>query len=525
MIYGNCQHTHLQNFLEQTDFINYFNLVKVKDVYLKDKSYLDDDTLSKIDLFIYQHVSPAFDPFFCTDHICSKLRPDCIRISIPNFWLSAYFPQHAKNPVIRPNRKYSIAPSGLFPYGDNNINSLLSANVRTENIIKIVSDPDFYDEKTITDNLTKTLNDLNQRENLNKVDIPSVPYLKNAIYSNYMSVTVNHPTNDYFLWLTNSILDCLGINKKRNIDIYPFSKNHIHVPLYPSVIKHLNLNFIKADHCYSFYNESINFEEYVKRYIDHATGYDIYGKDSIGIEKINKISTGDIKLLQCSKSESKIKELYSLFHKYKDFKVNKNTIIYGNKIEYASDGTYQSVPGLMLKFSGVNNMVVIEDGATFKDSTILLNSGGYVHLGNSKYNNLSILNNNIGGKVFIGNSCIIDKQLDIYLNGDNCCKIGDGCVIGSDVNICCQDEHSLLDSNGYLLNPGQPINIGDRVWIGPRVMLLKGTHISDECYVSAGCIVENKFFTSNQVISGAPANTISSGVTWAMSSPENYRCK
>ncbi|STP17767.1 putative capsule O-acetyl transferase [Escherichia coli] len=63
MIYGNCQHTHLQNFLEQTDFINYFNLVKVKDVYLKDKSYLDDDTLSKIDLFIYQHVSSAFDPF------------------------------------------------------------------------------------------------------------------------------------------------------------------------------------------------------------------------------------------------------------------------------------------------------------------------------------------------------------------------------------------------------------------------------------------------------------------------------
>ena len=86
----------------------------------------------------------------------------------------------------------------------------------------------------------------------------------------------------------------------------------------------------------------------------------------------------------------------------------------GNKIEYVSDGTYQSVPGLMLKFSGVNNMVVIEDGATFKDSTILLNSGGYVHLGNSKYNNLSILNNNTGGKVFIGNSCIIDKQLDIY---------------------------------------------------------------------------------------------------------------
>ncbi|HGY7538748.1 TPA: WcbI family polysaccharide biosynthesis putative acetyltransferase, partial [Escherichia coli] len=179
MIYGNCQHTHLQNFLEQTDFINYFNLVKVKDVYLKDKSYLDDDTLSKIDLFIYQHVSSTFDPFFCTDHICSKLRSDCIRISIPNFWLSAYFPQHSQNPVIRPNRKYSISPSGIFPYGDKNINSLLLANIRTENIIKIVSDPDFYDEKTITDNLTKTFNDLNQREKLNKVDIPSVPYLKN----------------------------------------------------------------------------------------------------------------------------------------------------------------------------------------------------------------------------------------------------------------------------------------------------------------------------------------------------------
>ncbi len=85
MIYGNCQHTHLEHFLEQSEFAKYFELVKVKDVYVRDKTFLDDATLSSLDCFIYQHVSAEFDPFFCTDTICSKLHPDCIRIAIPNF--------------------------------------------------------------------------------------------------------------------------------------------------------------------------------------------------------------------------------------------------------------------------------------------------------------------------------------------------------------------------------------------------------------------------------------------------------
>lgn len=64
MIYGNCQHTHLEHFLEQTAFTKYFDLIKVKDVYVKDKTFLDDDTLHSLDCFIFQHISHEFDPFF-----------------------------------------------------------------------------------------------------------------------------------------------------------------------------------------------------------------------------------------------------------------------------------------------------------------------------------------------------------------------------------------------------------------------------------------------------------------------------
>ena len=67
MIYGNSQHTQLEHFLEQSAFSKYFELVKVKDVFVRDKTFLDDKTLNSLDCFIYQHISAEFDPFFCTD--------------------------------------------------------------------------------------------------------------------------------------------------------------------------------------------------------------------------------------------------------------------------------------------------------------------------------------------------------------------------------------------------------------------------------------------------------------------------
>ena len=147
---------------------------------------------------------------------------------------------------------------------------------------------------------------LNPVEKQFSIDIPSVPWLREHLTRKQLCVTVNHPTRDYFVWLADSILRLLGIQGASCAQntLLPFSR-HIHVPIYPSVIKHLGLDFITPTHRYTFYNESCTFEQYIRRYIAHATGANIPGKDSIGIDRVGDLLSGKIKLLPCEQSKQK----------------------------------------------------------------------------------------------------------------------------------------------------------------------------------------------------------------------------
>ncbi|OUO50784.1 acetyltransferase [Desulfovibrio sp. An276] len=526
MIYGNCQHTHLEHFLEKSEFVKYFELIKIKDVYIKDKTYLDDNTLKSLDCFIYQHISHDFDPFFCTDSICSKLRSDCIRISIPNFWLSAYFPQHIYNPVIRPNKKYSIAPSGIFPYGDENINKLLSAGISNDNIVKILSDPDFYDYKTVISNVEKTLSTLEEREKQFLIDIPSVYWIRKYLTSKQICVTVNHPTRDYFIWLANSILSLLEIRSDScdYNDLFPFS-HHIHVPIYPSVIKHLGLNFITSDCRYAFYNESNTFEQYILRYIDHATGSNIPGKDSIGIDRVNDIFSGKIKLLPCERSKQKVEELKKFFTGYNEFSSEANVVIWGEKqMTYPANSSCKDIPGLSIIFDGTGNLIWIHKKAIFNKSIFRLHKNGYIHIGNSRFGNLFISNKfHCGGGCFIDDGCCIcGDEIKINLYGHNFCTIGKGCIFDDKVKIMCSDGHTIFNKDKNIVNINKPVYIGDHVWIGYGVTLLKGTYIPSGCCVAAGSIVNKKFKEENSILAGTPANCIKSNIEWSIKNPEDF---
>lgn len=527
MIYGNCQHTHLEHFLEQSEFAKYFELVKVKDVYVRDKTFLDDATLSSLDCFIYQHVSAEFDPFFCTDTICSKLHPDCIRIAIPNFWLSAYFLQHIYHPVVRPNRKYSISPSGIFPYGDANINALLTAGVKEDNIVKLLSDPDYYDKNAVRANAEKSFSALEAREKEFCIDIPSVSWLRSHLTRTYLSVTVNHPTHDYFAWLADSILRLLNIRGASCVEaaLFPFSRNHIHVPIYPSVIKHLKLDFVTPDQRYTFYNENYTFEQYIRKYIAHATGGNIYGKDTIGIDRVGKLFlSSELKLLPCPQSSQKISELKAFFVGYEQFTPDANTVIYGdNTLTIPGNSSCREIPGLEIKFDGVGNLVWIHKKATFSRSWLRLNSSGYVRIGKSTFGNLLISNTaHYGGALTIGDGCTAGEQLKIQLYGHNLCTIGNDCIFADRVKIMCSDGHTLFDENRNILNANAPVHIGNHVWIGYAATLRKGATVPDGCQVAAGSIVNKAFKETNSILAGIPARCIRSNIQWSIKNPEDF---
>ncbi|MCW9717786.1 WcbI family polysaccharide biosynthesis putative acetyltransferase [Avibacterium sp. 21-599] len=526
MIYGNCQHTHLEHFLEKSIFSKYFKIIKVKDVYVRDKSFLDDDTLSSLDCFIYQHVSENFDSFFSTDAICKKLRADCIKISIPNFWLSTYFPQNIVHPVVRPNKKYSISPSGIFPYGDKNINDLLTIGTKKENIIKILSDYDFYNKNEIIRNMENTFSTLNEREKQFNIDIPSVPWLIENILDKYLAVTVNHPTREYFIWLANSILNYLGIDGScDNVNLHPFAQNHIHVPIYPSVIKHLDIRFIAENHKYRFYNEALSFGEYVDRYISHSIGENIPGKDSINISKFKDINANRIKLIPSTITNKQINNLQFFFKEYQQHQENINTVIWGEKkFTYTENSCCREIPNLEIRFGGINNLVVIHEKAVFNKANIRLFENGYVHIGNSRINSLLITNTlHSGGGCSIGDECSIGENCSIMLLGDNYCSIGNNCLISDKINIMCSDGHTLIDQDNNIINQNDSIFIGDHVWLNHSVTVLRGAIISDNSFVDIGSVVRDTFLEKNLLLSGSPAKCIRSNINWKTINPEYFR--
>ena len=139
---------------------------------------------------------------------------------------------------------------------------------------------------------------------------------------------------------------------------------------------------------------------------------------------------------------------------------------------------------------------------------------------------------NCPARVAIGDSCLVEGDLDIKINlpfqaghaikvgnnvflGRSCefnilsgIEIGDDCLIASQV-IFADVGHAF--NAGELIRlqacPTSPIAVGKDVWIGTRCIVLGGVNIGDGAVVGAGSIV-NKSIPPNEVWAGVPAKFI-----------------
>lgn len=90
-----------------------------------------------------------------------------------------------------------------------------------------------------------------------------------------------------------------------------------------------------------------------------------------------------------------------------------------------------------------------------------------------------------GGRVFIGDKCIIGPNVSIYTT-----------------------NHSVDPVKRF--NGGvelKDVEIGDNVWIGGSVVICPGVHIGNNSVVAAGSVV-TKNFGDNVMIGGVPAKVI-----------------
>ncbi len=308
IIYANCQGRLLENYLSKSFTFNQQYSIKRFPVHIlmAQGTTAPSQVLKQADLFIYQEVKEIHG-IHSSKHLLQKLPANCQRISFPSMYFTGYFPQYCKNPV---NKAYPNYPAGIIPHGDSNIISMLNQGKSRSEIIKSISDPDFYTQEFLLNNLQNTLAELIQREH--NLSIKISEFIKDNYQHYYLFHTHNHPSNILGIYVVNQILKLLGISHLG--DPLSFEQltsealGQIQIPIYPSVIKHLSLTFIDqlkfyTNHC--FCTARMTFNRHIAEYIsfhlltpESASYFFSNGVDLLSQGKLTKAKAALIKAIK-----------------------------------------------------------------------------------------------------------------------------------------------------------------------------------------------------------------------------------
>lgn len=126
------------------------------------------------------------------------------------------------------------------------------------------------------------------------------------------------------------------------------------------------------------------------------------------------------------------------------------------------------------------NRISFGERFTFRDGLhVLIDKNGRLSIGNRCFfnNNCSL---NVLAKITIENDCLFGENVKIYDHNHRFNKI-----------------NKAISTQGFSLDN---ITIGNNCWIGSDVIILKGSHIGDNCVIAAGCIVDGRKIESGTLM-------------------------
>lgn len=266
LIYGNCQAAAIRTYLQKNaTFASTYRMIDIKPVHLLTKSDIPyiDQVIAETDLLIYQPVSDDYKGVYqlSTRYLKDHLKSGCQQISFPVAYFTGYNPEVTYLKDI--NGSQITKP---FIYHDINILDLFDQGKSSREILEIIQDDDFYTLFSAEKQFNDTLDSLKLREA--GLDIQLSEFVKNNFGKERLLHVFNHPNKTILSLIASSMLEHLGIND-RHIRIGPnadiLSKNAF--PIYPSLIKHLNIQF-PCDFVYRFENKVYSAEETVQLFTD-----------------------------------------------------------------------------------------------------------------------------------------------------------------------------------------------------------------------------------------------------------------
>lgn len=272
IIYANCQNSLIAEYLNKSQHFNREYTIKRFSVHIlmAKGTTIPESILQQARLFIYQPVKDIHGER-SAKYLLDRLPSDCQKISFPSLYFKGYFPQLCKNPaikIIKPNH-----PFGLIPHGDRNIVEMLKEGKSEAEIIAELGDPNFYTAEFLRSNLNDTTETLRQREA--QLDIKVSEFIKANYQSYRLFYTQNHPTDVLGMYVVNQMLRLIGFPVLGDsLTFHNLNKGALdkeQIPIYPSVIKHLNLSFVNrySNYIYdAFATTKMTFDRYISEYIE-----------------------------------------------------------------------------------------------------------------------------------------------------------------------------------------------------------------------------------------------------------------
>lgn len=241
--YGNCQLENICRLLNNSkQFSEIYEYIPVKAVHELGKPDLEKvmESFKKIDLLLYQSVSPSFKngPEFASDNIIKYLKSTCKKILIPSLFFNPYFPDFHEVSI---NEYGLLTTNFLCNYQDLNILYGFVNNIPEAKLYKIYSNINFYEKQFCQDTLSNAFLSLRERETSNNVDIIISDFIEQNFKKFKLFNSQNHPKPILIQYVIDKIIHLLDLNisitaTKTVLDGLEY---HIH----PSIYKNLELTF------------------------------------------------------------------------------------------------------------------------------------------------------------------------------------------------------------------------------------------------------------------------------------------